>query len=173
MATIYMLSPIGNKSFACSSGNVYTADNLGLIEDVVSSADISSLSAMGCALLSPNTTNLLGSLKSADFNTTDDQTISINNASRFRITKISVIAASVSMTTAQGGIYTGASKSGTTIVSASQAYTSLTSSTVILDLTLASTTLLLPSATPLYLSLTTAQGATATADIYVWGDVYE
>jgi hypothetical protein len=30
----------------------------------------------------------------------------------------------------------------------------------------------LPAGTPIYLSLTTAQGAPATADVYVYGDVY-
>ena len=119
---------------------------------------------------------LLGSLIAADFNSTADQKITIfSNPSKYIIRRIVVTNASVSLSTAAGGIYTAVSKGGTAVVAAAQAYSTLTGSTLFLDLTLngtgnASTTV--KSSIPnLYLSLTTAQGTAATADVYVYGDI--
>ena len=119
---------------------------------------------------------LLGSKIAADFNSTSDQIITIfSNPSKYIVRRIVVTNASTSLTTAAGGVYTAASKGGTAIVAASQAYTSLTASTLFLDLTLSATgnasTTVKSSIPNLYLSLTTAQGAAATADVYVYGDI--
>jgi len=78
---------------------------------------------------------------------------------------------STSLTLAVGGVYTGAAKSGTTIVAAAQVYSALTGSTKFIDLTLASavTTDILTN-TVVYLSLTVPQGTAATADVYLFGD---
>jgi hypothetical protein len=121
---------------------------------------------------------LLGKLISADMNSTSDQRIVMfSNPSKFILRRIVVTNASISLTTAAGGVYTAASKGGTAVVASSQAYSSLSASTLFLDLTLstsgsASTTV--KSSIPnLYLSLTTAQGAAATADVYVYGDILE
>lgn len=121
---------------------------------------------------------LLGKLISANMNSTDDQRIVMfSNPSKFILRRIVVTNASISLTTAAGGVYTAASKGGTAVVASSQAYSSLSASTLFLDLTLstsgsASTTV--KSSVPnLYLSLTTAQGAAATADVYVYGDILE
>jgi len=119
---------------------------------------------------------LLGSLIAANFNSTADQQITIfDNPSKYILRRIVVANASTSLTTAAGGIYTAASKGGTAVVAASQAYTTLTGSTLFLDLTLNTTSsanITVKSAIPnLYFSLTTAQGAAATADIYVFGDI--
>lgn len=121
---------------------------------------------------------LLGKLISANMNSTDDQRIVMfSNPSKFILRRIVVTNASISLTTAAGGVYTAASKGGTAVVASSQAYSSLSASTLFLDLTLntsgsASTTV--KSSIPnLYLSLTTAQGAAATADVYVYGDILE
>ena len=119
---------------------------------------------------------LLGSLIAANFNSTADQQITIfSNPSKYIIRRIVVTNASVSLSTAAGGIYTAVSKGGTAVVAAAQLYSALTGSTLFLDLTLngtgnASTTV--KSSIPnLYLSLTTAQGTAATADVYVYGDI--
>lgn len=114
---------------------------------------------------------LLGVLKSANFNSTADQAISIA-ASKYIIRRIVVATPSTSLTLAVGGLYDAASKGGNAIVAATQVYTALTGSTKFLDLTLAAllTTDVLTAAT-LYLSLTTAQGGVATADVYLFGDV--
>ena len=119
---------------------------------------------------------LLGSLIAANFNSTADQIITIfDNPAKYIVRRIIVTNASTSLTTAAGGVYTAASKGGTAIVAAAQAYTSLTASTLFLDLTLSATgnasTTVKSSIPNLYLSLTTAQGAAATADAYVYGDI--
>jgi len=121
---------------------------------------------------------LLGKLISANMNSTDDQRIMMfSNPSKFILRRIVVTNASISLTTAAGGVYTAASKGGTAVVASSQAYSSLSASTLFLDLTLSTTgsasTTVKSSIPNLYLSLTTAQGAAATADVYVYGDILE
>lgn len=117
-------------------------------------------------------TQLLGKLIGVNMNSSaTDQLIPITRigTQKYLITKIVVTNASISLTTAAGGVYTAASKGGTAIVAGTQAYTALTSSTVALNLTLAvNNTYTLNN---LYLNLTTAQGAAATADIYVFGEI--
>jgi len=114
---------------------------------------------------------LLGELIGANMNSTGDQQIVIFSApAKYIIRRIVATNASISLTTAVGGIYTAVSKGGTAIVANSQAYSTLSASTKFLDLTLASNTDY-RTATSLYLSLTTPQGAAATADIFVYGDI--
>jgi hypothetical protein len=169
--SIVMLSPIPYKSFSVTSGSVYVADQYGIIAAVATTADQLDLSAAGCATLSPQPTDLLGKLVGADFNVTTDQVIPINNSIRYRIRRISVLGASLSLTTAVGGFYTGAAKTGLVLVANTQTYSALTAANLAEDMTLALPNNVIPAATPLYLSLTTAQGAAATADVYVYGDV--
>lgn len=108
---------------------------------------------------------LLATVTGANFNVTTDQSITIP-AQAWRITRITVTNASISMTTAAGGFYNAASKGGTAIVAAAQVYSALTSAGVILTCTIA-----VPAnvVTPIYFALTTAQGVAATADIRVYG----
>lgn len=87
----------------------------------------------------------------------------------YLIERIRVVNASISLTTAAGGFYTGAGKTGITVVAAGQAYAALTDATLGIDLTVAAAGLDVLTADALYLALTTAQGAAATADIYVFG----
>ena len=174
MATILMLSAVPGKSYQVASGNTYIADSAtGIISNVASVADQQSLTALGCATLNPNPTNQIGKLLAANFNITSDQPIPINNNVRFRITKITVLNTTVNgMSTAQGGVYTGASKGGTVVVASTQAYTGLTNPQTALDLTLANPALVYPAGTLLYLSLTTGQGVAALADLYVQADIF-
>lgn len=121
---------------------------------------------------------LLGKLIAADMNVTTDQQITMfSNPSKFVLRRIVVTNASTSLSTAAGGIYTAVSKGGTAVVAASQAYSTLTTSALFLDLTLntaSSANITVKSSVPnLYLSLTTAQGGAATADVYVYGDILE
>lgn len=116
--------------------------------------------------------DLLGFKLGLNMNVTTDQAITmVNGASKFRISKITVLNASVDLTTAAGGVYPAASKAGTALVANSQVYTALSLPAYAVDLTLVAT----PAKTvyaatqALYLSLTTAQGAAATADVYVFG----
>lgn len=126
-----------------------------------------------CALLEQaqisNTNILLGKLTAGDFNSTSDQAISINS-SEYIVRRIVASNASISLTTAVGGIYTAASKT-TPLVANTQVYSALTAPTKYKDLTLtalAGTDVI--TAATLYLSLTTPQGVAATADIYIIGD---
>lgn len=130
---------------------------------------------------------VVGKLLGADMNVTTDQLIPIqvtdadNNivalAGQFIIDDIVVTNASVDLTTAAGGVYLAASKAGTPIVAAAQVYSALTASTKWVALTKAATALtdLFDGTTQanLYFSLTTAQGAAATADIYVYGKLFQ
>lgn len=119
------------------------------------------------------TRTLLGSLVKADFNSTADQAIAMeNNGKKYQIDEIVVTNASVNLTTAAGGFYTAAAKGGTVLVSAAQVYTKCTATTKVQQLTMAAgaTDNIYTQATQ-YLSLTTAQGAAAVADVYIYGKI--
>ena len=113
---------------------------------------------------------ILGRLIGANMNVTTDQPITINVA-RYAVRRIVSCNPSTSLTLSAGGIYTAAAKGGVAIVAAAQLWSALTGSTKFLDLTLAAIlgTDVRTEAT-LYLSLTTGQGAAATADIFIIGD---
>jgi hypothetical protein len=108
-------------------------------------------------------------LTSANMNSTSDQEFErLGQFGPYIITAIRALNASTSLTTAAGGIYSAASKAGDTLVAAGQAYSTLTGSTLGLDLTLAAVARGQRTGVPI-LSLTTAQGGAATADFYVLG----
>lgn len=128
---------------------------------------------------------VVGKLIGADFNVTTDQLIPIQisddddvvteHEGDFILADIIVRNASVSLTTAVGGVYTAAAKAGSAIVANSQVYSALTSSVKWLALTKASISLtdVFIDQANLYFSLTTAQGAAATGDIYVFGRLFQ
>lgn len=112
----------------------------------------------------------LGVLKGANFNSTADQAIPIvSTVTAFQVTAITVTNCSLSLTLAAGGFYSATSKAGTPIVAAATVYSALTGASVILNPTIATLTVRYAVAN-IYLSLTTAQGAAATCDVYVWGN---
>lgn len=114
---------------------------------------------------------VLGYLSSVNMNVTTDQAIPMQ-ASSYIVRKIIVWNASLSLSVALGGVYTAASKGGSAIVSAASAYSALTGTAKFLDLTLASIAVTdVITVANLYLSLTVAQGAAATARIIVLGDM--
>lgn len=121
----------------------------------------------------PGVQQVLFRLIGANMNVTTDQALIPylwTPGQNYLIERIRVVNASVSLTTAAGGIYTAASKGGSAIVAAAQAYSTLTGPTIGLDLTVAAVGNGLQTAIPI-LSLTTAQGAAATADVYVFGSI--
>lgn len=120
-------------------------------------------------LLTAGTEVLLGGIIGANFNVTTDQGVALLRigTKKYMITRILVTNASISLTTAAGGFYTDVTKGGVAVVAASQAYSALTTATTVLSTTL--TVSRTHTTTPLYLSLTTAQGAAATADVYIFG----
>lgn len=127
------------------------------------------LTALATSKLSGSNSGLLGSLVGANFNVTTDQAIPIT-ATSYVIRKIIVTNTSASLTLAAGGIYTATSKTGA-IVGAGQVYSALTGASKFLDLTLAGAGLTdVLTGANIYLSLTTALGSAATADIYIFGD---
>jgi hypothetical protein len=132
--------------------------------------------AHAAAVWMPVNMRFVGRLPGASMNTTADQpiTLYLPATAPFRVSKITARNASISLSAAVGGVYTAASKGGTAVVAAAQAYSGLTGSTLALDLTIATTpgNTVLAAGTPLFLSLSTAQGSAATADLYVFGDVY-
>lgn len=173
-AVTVMLSPIANRTFVTSSGTVYVADSNGLIvSSTMTAQDVTDLKSAGCYQLTPPPTDQIGTLIGANFNVTTDQAINLTINVKYRPKRIIVLNTSVpGMSTAAGGIYTAASKGGSQIVASTQIYTGLTNALTALELTLNLPNLVLVAGTPLFLSLTTPQGAPATADIYVRGDTY-
>ena len=125
--------------------------------------------------LYPGVSQCLFKLQGANFNVDTDQPfvpiggVTPNN---YRITSIRATltpsSTTTNLTTAAGGIYTAASKGGSAIVAAAQAYTGLASLATGLDLTIAAAGAQ-PLTTIPILSLTTAQGAAATVDLYIMG----
>jgi len=123
---------------------------------------------------------VLASLRGANFNTTNDQPIAIpQRVTAFRLTGITVTNASLGLTTAAGGFYPQAAKASTPIVAAAQAYSALTTTTDLLNLTIASFGLntrfssanlgTIGGLLNIWFSLTTGQGVAATADVYLIG----
>lgn len=113
--------------------------------------------------------SVLFRLLSANMNVTTDQAlVKMLGFTTFLITRVRVANASISLTTAAGGIYTGASKAGNAVVAAGQTYAALTAANIGMDLTLAAVGQGVQN-TGLFLSLTTGQGSAATADIYLLG----
>lgn len=132
--------------------------------------------ASGAALwlpMSKGGISLIGRLVGANMNSTADQAIPlfVPSGTNFRVTKISITNASISLTTAAGGVYPAASKAGTALVASTQVYSSLTTGLIALDATLAVGNTIYTGAATLFLALTTAQGAAATADVRVYGEL--
>lgn len=117
---------------------------------------------------------LCGKLIGANFNTTADQSIPITNwsaiASDYFLTFAIVKNASVSLTTAAGGFYTGAGKTGIAVIPAATTYSAITSTTVntLANITNVRGAFVWLNVTTLFFALTTPQGAPATADIYLY-----
>ena len=123
-----------------------------------------------------------GRLLGANMNVTTDQAIPISVPSAtYLVDSIVVSNPSVSLTTAAGGVYSAASKGGVAIVGSGQAYSGLTSNSAnttgnALGLTIATAGLTTAfqgyaqtsQISTIYLSLTTGQGAAATADVRVY-----
>lgn len=114
----------------------------------------------------------IGFLKTANMNVTTDQAFTMVGFGQgsFIVEKILACNASVSLTTAVGGVYSAVSKSGA-IVANTQAYSTLTSSSLYFDLTLGAGPATAIYSAPIYLSLTTGQGVAATADLHVFGQI--
>ena len=163
-----------NQPIVSAAGTTYSPDRAGFLSGVAAN-DITDLQKAGCQLIGVAGETIIGRLLGANMNSTGDQAIElfVPANSYFRVTKISVKNASTSLTTAVGGVYTAASKGGDAVVANTQVYSGLTGGTLAVDLTIATTPgkTEYATSTPLYLALTTPQGAAATADVFVYGQL--
>jgi hypothetical protein len=154
------------------SSGPYTAAADGIVTGVAAN-DIIDLEQSGCVQVGIAGPTLIGRLIGANMNSTADQAVPLFVAGNqnFQVTAIVVRNPSTSLTTAVGGFYSAASKGGTAIVANSQVYSAATGATTVENTTIAAAGLAasFASGTPVYLSLTTAQGAAATGDVYVYG----
>lgn len=119
---------------------------------------------------------VLAYIQGADFNSIQDQPLIVpNTVTAFRLNAIIVTNASVPITTAAGGFYTGFSKSGSIVVAAAQVYAALTGPDILITSTLtafaASARFSARNLTngQIMLSLTTPQGVPCFADVYLVG----
>lgn len=114
----------------------------------------------------------LGSINAVDLNSTADTTLAVDayvSNARYRIDKIMVENASISLTTVTVGVFTAAGGGGTTIA-ADQVLSALTASTKWVALTLAAVVGTdVMTASPLYFRVGTPQGAAATANVHLFG----
>lgn len=114
---------------------------------------------------------VLCSVRAANMNTTADQSCAIP-AAVTAWTPLSILATNCTgtLTLAVGGFYPAASKGGTPMVAATQAYSSLTTSTIVLVTTLAANIATTRyTISTVFFALTTAAGSAATCDLYVTG----
>jgi hypothetical protein len=114
---------------------------------------------------------VVGQIIGANMNVTTDQQFAWTQGGKFVITGMIATNPSISLTTAAGGAYNAASKSGV-IVAAASVYSGLTVATSSQQYAVAATNVWTYTAAAMpYFALTTAQGAAATADIYLIGYV--
>ena len=109
---------------------------------------------------------LLGYAQGVNVNALGDTVLPIINSSVYSVKFVVVTNASISLTTAAAGLFTAPSAGGTGIV-ANAALSACTGSTVVSERTVASTAT--QQGQNLYFNVATAQGAAATADVYVYG----
>ncbi len=168
--TVTMIAPAswGGPVTGTPSGTVYIPNTYNLVTAQLT--DTLALTKLGFVPIMVGE-QPVAQLVGANMNVTTDQalTMLVPGNVPFVPRRIVVTNASISLTTAAGGIYDAASKGGNAIVASTQAYSTLTASGIALYLTMGTYRRELGGAA-LYFALTTAQGAAATADIYVYGD---
>lgn len=103
--------------------------------------------------------------------TTDQALTALSGVSRYLVTRVVAVNRSGGTTVAcAGGIYSGASKTGTAIVGAAQSWLNLSASNKVVIATLAAVAGTdAQTSTTQYLSLTTGSTAACRADVYVYG----
>ena len=109
---------------------------------------------------------LIASAQSVNLNSVADTVANILVSGRVSVQSIIVTNASVDLTTAQLAVYTGAGATGTAVKSA---YALTGNTTAAKTVVTAATSTDAITGTPLYIRCTTAQGAAATADVFIYG----
>jgi hypothetical protein len=154
-SSIVLATPYGRASFTYVGSNAWAASS-------------------ALQLLQPSVL-MAGELIGANFNTTADQAIALISPTQYwLLNSLQVTNPSVAMTTAAGGIYSGAGKTGVQLLAASTSYSGLTSNSPNTSGNGLTPTLgnggntTLYNLSTVYLSLSTPQGAPATADIRIY-----
>ena len=110
---------------------------------------------------------LLASAQGVNLNQVGDTVANVlSDSGNYSVQSIIVANASTNLTAAQLAVYTGAGATGTAIKSAYALTGNSTSAKVVVT---AATSTDAVSGTPLYIRCTTAQGAAATADVFIYG----
>ena len=109
---------------------------------------------------------LIASAEGVNLNSVGDTIAPILANGRVSVQSIIVTNASVDLTTAQLAMYTGAAAAGTAIKTAYALTGNTTAAKVVVT---AATSTDAVTETPLYIRNTTAQGADATADVFIYG----
>lgn len=109
---------------------------------------------------------LIASAEGVNLNSVGDTIAPILASGRVSVQSIIVTNASVDLTTAQLAVYTGADAAGTAIKTAYALTGNTTAAKVVVT---AATSTDAVTGTPLYIRNTTAQGAAATADVFIYG----
>ncbi len=109
---------------------------------------------------------LIASAQGVNLNTVGDTVANILVSGRVSVQSIIVTNASTDLTTAQLAVYTGPSAGGTAVKSA---YALTGNTTAAKTVVTAATSTDAITSTPLYIRCTTAQGAAATADVFIYG----
>ena len=118
-------------------------------------------------LASNQALRLLASAQGVNLNQVGDTVANVlSDSGNYSVQSIIVANASTNLTTAQLAVYTGAGATGTAIKSAYALTGNSTSAKVVVT---AATSTDAVSGTPLYIRCTTAQGAAATADVFIYG----
>ena len=118
-------------------------------------------------LASNQALRLLASAQGVNLNSVaDTPAVVVSDSGNYSVQTVIVTNASTSLTTAQLAVYTGPGASGTAIKSAAALTGNTTAAKVNL---LSATSTDAVSGTPLYIRCTTAQGAAATADVFIYG----
>jgi hypothetical protein len=113
---------------------------------------------------------LIGSAKSVSMNAVADTVIPTINTAKYSALYVIVTNASASLAQAVAGLYTGPAAGGTTLVTAA-ALSACSGSTVVNQMTVASTAV--ATSQNLYFRVTTVNTAAATADVYVYGFAFD
>ena len=109
---------------------------------------------------------LIASAQSVNLNTVGDTVANILVSGRVSVQSIIVTNASTDLTTAQLAVYTGSAAGGTAVKTAYALTGNTTAAKVVVT---AATSTDAVTSTPLYIRCTTAQGAAATADVFIYG----
>jgi hypothetical protein len=162
------------------SGATYTPDADGIITGV-NGNDVDAMMNGGCITTGVGGLTLIARIVGANFNVTTDQTATMLIPAGSYYVPFSMITkdCSTSLTTAKGQVYDAAAKGGNALFGSSvtQAFTSCTGAGTVETIAATASTggtagAVVDAVTvPPILSLTTAQGGAATANVYFYGYV--